>query len=82
MRVDICHIRNGNKSFSLASLFVSRMCFCVRVCLYYRAEYDSGFGLFYWEIGRFAERRGQFGTRIRFLWWEGVWYKKVVNYGS
>lgn len=82
MRIDICHISKGNKSFSLASLFVSRACFCIRICIYYKERYDDGVGLFYWQIGDFVERRNQFGTKVRFLWWERAWYKKVVNYGS
>lgn len=76
MRIDICHISNGVKSFSLASLFMSRKNFCVRMCIYYKAIYDNGFGFFYLEIGRSIEKHGLCGVTVKFLRWEWAWYKK------
>ncbi len=81
MRVDICHIRSGGKSFSVASLFMSKTNFCVRTCIYYKERYDDGYGLFYLEIGRFIEKRNRIGVKIKFLGHERVWYKKEVSYG-
>lgn len=78
MIAKICHIisNNGDKSFSLASIYILRECFCVKLCMYYKERYDDGCGLFYLQIGQFTERRFQFGIKVRVFRYEWTWYKK------
>lgn len=76
MMIEILQIRDCCKCFTLVSLFIDRLCFAAKLCIYYRERYDSGTGLFYFQIGRFAERRSQFGIKIQVLRYEWAWYKK------
>lgn len=68
-----------HKCFRVIGFHIEKKFFCLTTLWYYNERYDSGCGLFRFQIGRFIERKGKRGVRIEVFGFSWEWFKATIG---